>query len=72
MMTTHRWVGTGVVLWTLPLCILSSRQSAGDDSGGESVNRVLFRVLLWSGAVAVAFNGYLGGALVYGLDHLAW
>lgn len=31
-----------------------------------------YRLALFIGATAVAANGFLGGAMIYGLDHYAW
>ncbi len=70
IMTTHRWLGTAVGLSAvliLMLCI------ASHEGGTRQLQwRWWFRVMLFITAIAVAMNGFLGGALIYGLNHYAW
>jgi uncharacterized membrane protein len=64
----HRWLGTGTVVGAailLALCELSrplDRRRA----------RACFRVMLLIVALAVTATGFLGGAVVFGLDHYRW
>lgn len=70
IMTTHRWLGTAVGLLAvliLILCIASHRVGTR-----QMQWRLWFRVILFITAVAVAANGFLGGAMMYGLNHYAW
>ncbi len=70
LMTLHRWLGTGVGVWSLLLIGLSV-PAYRDGERGQRV-RFWFRLALWTGAVLVMANGFFGGALVYGLDHYRW
>ncbi len=66
LMTSHRWLGTGTAAWailTLALCERVTRSTAP---------RSGFRAALFVGAALVAATGFLGGSLVYGIDHYAW
>lgn len=68
IMTRHRWAGTGVALlavWLLVLCPLSARPEA-------RVARRLYLMSLVLTAALVAVTGFLGGAMVWGTDHLSW
>ncbi|HRX86660.1 MAG TPA: YHS domain-containing protein [Phycisphaerae bacterium] len=67
LMTAHRWVGTGTALWSLLVLILAPRAAAETD---PPARRGLYRATLFVGAIAVSVAGFLGGALVYGIDHL--
>ncbi|CAN5853492.1 hypothetical protein BH11PLA1_BH11PLA1_12440 [soil metagenome] len=63
LLLTHRWLGTGTVVWMLVLLWASERaRYAGAGRG-------LYRFLLFGGAALVLATGFFGGALVYGLDH---
>jgi len=66
VMTAHRWFGTGTALWAVLTLFLCERAYRGARS------RRLFRVALFGGAALVTATGFLGGSLVYGLDHYAW
>lgn len=66
--TVHRWVGTAAGLWAIPLvffCHLSYRE------GGRTW-RKWYMLVLFVGVALVGAAGLLGGALIYGWDHLAW
>ncbi len=66
--TTHRWVGTGTAVWSIAvawLCLASYRE------GGRGLRR-WYLMSLGIGASLVAAAGFFGGALIYGIDHLAW
>jgi mono/diheme cytochrome c family protein/uncharacterized membrane protein len=68
VVTAHRWLGTTAALWAQLVLALSegSRRSDG------RVIREAFRLTLFVGTGLVLFTGFLGGALVYGLDHYVW
>jgi uncharacterized membrane protein len=64
----HRWLGTGTAVWVL-ICaglILIHQCEEG------SKERQRFRGALLVGAALVGISGFLGSALIYGLDHYAW
>jgi uncharacterized membrane protein len=61
----HRWLGLSTVTLCLAAAGLGWRARRGSLVWP-------YRVVLWLGAVLVSATGYLGGALVHGLDHLAW
>lgn len=64
----HRWLGTTTALWAL-LCAALSVMSECTEGSPE---RQRFRGALLVGAVLVGVSGFLGSALIYGLDHYAW
>ena len=66
VMTAHRWAGTSVALLAAGLLYLVERT---ESSGSE---RKRLRIALFSAAGLVGATGFLGGALIYGLDHYAW
>jgi uncharacterized membrane protein len=64
----HRWLGTGTSVWAV-ICaglILIDKCEEG------SKERQRFRGALLLGAALVSISGFLGSALIYGLDHYAW
>jgi uncharacterized membrane protein len=64
----HRWLGTGTCLWAF---VCAGLILVGDSAEG-SLNRRRFRGALIAGAALVAVSGFLGSALIYGLDHYSW
>jgi uncharacterized membrane protein len=64
----HRWLGTGTSLWS----VLCAALIVTGESAEGSLNRRRFRGALIAGAALVAVSGFLGSALIYGLDHYAW
>ncbi|NNC73520.1 MAG: hypothetical protein HKN78_11685 [Sphingomonadaceae bacterium] len=60
----HRWNGTGIAIGTVLLALLVPRP---DDVARR---RTAFRVLLVGIAGLLLWQGYLGGELVMGPDHL--
>jgi len=68
--TTAALMGTAAALWAvlvLVLCIAAHR-----GTGQTNRWKPWYRAVLFIGALAVAANGFLGGAMIYGLDHYAW
>jgi uncharacterized membrane protein len=68
VMMMHRWIGTFTVACAVLVLVLSemSRPSA------RHWTKVWFRVTLFVAAALVSVTGFLGGAVVFGLNHYAW
>ena len=64
----HRWLGTGTAIWAV-VCAGTALMGECRDGSPE---RQRFRGALLVGAVLVGVSGFLGSALIYGLDHYAW
>lgn len=67
VMTAHRWAGTTTFAASLALLWVSERTYR---SG--STTRLRLRAALAIVAALVGFTGFLGGSLLYGIDHYAW
>lgn len=67
VLSWHRWTGTVTGLLAVGAALVVG--TAHRRGGGM---RATYRVLVFSGALLASAVGFLGGALVYGLDHLAW
>lgn len=65
VLTTHRWLGTGLAVWAPVLVGLLERAERGGSRGA-------YRAALLLAAVLVVSTGFFGGSLVYGLDHFRW
>lgn len=63
----HRWLGTFTALWTVLCAVLVIAECR---EGTRQRKR--FRYALLVGAALVGISGFLGSALIYGLDHYAW
>jgi hypothetical protein len=68
VVTAHRWLGTTTALWAQLVLALSE----GSRRSGRGGIQEAFRLTLFVGTGLVLFTGFLGGALVYGLDHYVW
>ena len=68
VMTAHRWAGTSVALFSVWLLYLAEQLRADEPTATPA----RFRMALFSAAGLVGATGFLGGALLYGLDHYAW
>jgi mono/diheme cytochrome c family protein/uncharacterized membrane protein len=66
LMAAHRLLGTCTVIVAAILPMLS------EASHHSAHSLVWFRIALFGSAGFVLLTGFLGGALVYGLDHYAW
>lgn len=64
----HRWLGTFTALWATACAVLSLLSECREGSP----ERLRFRGALIIGAVLVGISGFLGSALIYGLDHYSW
>ena len=64
----HRWLGTGTGVWSVVCAVLVT---LGKCEEGTK-DRQRFRGALLLGAGLVGVTGFLGSALIYGLDHYAW
>lgn len=67
VLTAHRWAGTTTFLATLMLFWVSERTFRV-----ASASRTSLRVALGGVACLVSLTGFLGGSLLYGIDHYAW
>ena len=64
----HRWLGTGTGVWSV---VCAGLATLGKCEEGTK-ERQRFRGALLLGAALVGVTGFLGSALIYGLDHYAW
>ena len=64
----HRWLGTGTGVWAV-VCAGLAVLGKGEEGTRD---RQRFRGALLLGAVLTGITGFLGSALIYGLDHYAW
>lgn len=67
ILTWHRWLGTATAVWALICAALAVM----DECREGTPARQRFRGALLAGAVLVSVTGFLGSALIYGLDHYA-
>ncbi|MFZ5609600.1 MAG: DUF2231 domain-containing protein [Pseudomonadota bacterium] len=68
VLTAHRWNGTGVALLALLALWLGEKRVRAPQAGGSG----LYRSVLFTTALLVGLNGYLGGLMVYGAKQHAW
>jgi 4-hydroxybenzoate polyprenyltransferase len=64
----HRWLGTGTALWAVVCAALVVMSKC--EEGSRDRQRLRGALLL--GAALVGISGFLGSALIYGLDHYSW
>jgi len=64
----HRWLGTFTAVWMTACAGLSVISECEEGSAA----RRRFRGALLVGALLVGVSGFLGSALIFGLDHYAW
>ncbi|MCC6661954.1 MAG: YHS domain-containing protein [Phycisphaerales bacterium] len=69
MLMLHRWLGTGAAVVMVAVVFLSERARATPEP-----RRGAYRAVLTAGALLVLVTAFLGGAMVWGLDHykLPW
>ena len=66
LLETHRWVGTAAA--ALGLAVLGVNERT-ESVGGS---RTLLRLSLLLASLLIGVAGFLGGSLLYGIDHFAW
>lgn len=65
MLQSHRWIGTGIGVGALLLAIWALRRPEQDRSPAMIAG-------LSALTAAILVQGWFGGALIHGLDHLDW
>ncbi len=68
LMTSHRWVGTATALIAVLALVLSERLQWRHPEKGRGRLRLALALL----ALLVSAAGFLGGAMIYGIDHYSW
>jgi uncharacterized membrane protein len=64
----HRWLGTFTAVWTVICAGLAVMAECKEGSP----DRQRFRGALLVGGLLVGISGFLGSALIFGLDHYSW
>ena len=64
----HRWLGTFTAGWT----VICAGLAVARECREGSPDRQRFRGALLIGGLLVGVSGFLGSALIFGLDHYAW
>ena len=64
----HQWIGTATALWA----VISAGCALFFECREGTADRYRLRVTLFIGAILVLAAGFLGGLLVYGVDHYKW
>ena len=64
----HRWFGTATTVWAVVCAALAFLGPCAEGSA----ERWRLRGALLLGAALVSVTGFLGSALIYGLEHYAW
>ncbi len=65
LLQNHRWLGTGIGVGALGLAIWALRKPQQDRSVGMIVGLAII-------TAAIVVQGWFGGALVHGMDHMNW
>jgi len=65
LLTVHRWLGTAIGVGALGLGIWAWRRPEADRSNGMIVALTVL-------TAAIIVQGWFGGAMVHGIDHLSW
>ena len=65
MLSYHRWLGTGIGIGALGLAIWAIRKPEDDRGSGMILGLGLL-------TAAIVVQGWFGGALVHGIDHMNW
>ncbi len=64
----HRWLGSVAAVWAVVCAVLIILHECQEGTP----QRQRFRGALLLGAALIGVSGFLGSALIYGLDHYAW
>ncbi|MBJ7392874.1 MAG: hypothetical protein JHC85_15000 [Chthoniobacterales bacterium] len=64
----HQWLGTGTAIWA----VLTAGCAVLFECREDTPERARLRGALFLGAALVGLTGFLGGAIVYGLDYHNW
>lgn len=65
MLAPHRWLGTGIGIGALGLGLWAWRQPENDRGPGMITGLAII-------TAAIIVQGWYGGALVHGMDHMNW
>ena len=65
LLQPHRWLGTAIGIGALGLAIWAMRRPEADRSSGMIVGLTVM-------TAAIVIQGWFGGALVHGMDHMNW
>lgn len=65
LLTVHRWLGTAVGVGALGLAVWACRKPEQDRSAGMIAALTVI-------TVAIIVQGWFGGAIVHGIDHMNW
>lgn len=65
MLEPHRWLGTAIGVGALGLGIWAWRQPEEDRGPGMTIGLAII-------TAAIVVQGWFGGALVHGMDHMNW
>lgn len=65
VMQSHRWLGTGIGIGAVALGVFALRRPERDRGTGMIVGLSIL-------TAAILVQGWFGGALVHGVDHLNW
>ena len=65
MLSDHRWLGTGIGVAALALAIWALLRPERDRSPGMIIGLSII-------TAAIVVQGWFGGALVHGMDHMNW
>jgi uncharacterized membrane protein len=65
LLTVHRWLGTGIGFFAFGLAMWAWKRPESDRSAGMMVGLAVL-------TAALIVQGWYGGALVHGVDHMNW
>ena len=65
MLQSHRWLGTFVGILALGLATFAWRKPARDRGPGMIIGLSII-------TAGIVIQGWFGGALVHGMDHMNW
>ena len=65
LLTVHRWLGVAIGIGGLGLALFAWRRPEGDRGSGMIIGLAVI-------TAAIAVQGWYGGAMVHGMDHMNW